>query len=546
MESHDEERTMYRNLNEGNASGSYNVKNLVTALAREEAAATVFFTVPGPKMIWQFEERGYDITLTFGGSNLANKPPHWEYMDDANRKHLYDVYKSILQLRLNNPTVFNNTSFTYDFNSGLVKLFQIADPNLAGKKVTVLANFDVVQQNKTITFQATGDWTNYISNGTGTGVNGATGINFTLTAAAQTITLQPGEYHIYVSVPACGTLAPAAASPVNYCQNATATPLTATGTNLLWYTAATGGTGTATAPTPSTATAGTVTYYVSQTVGCESVRLPVVVNVTAILTAPTAASPVNYCQNTTAAPLTATGTNLSWYTTATGGTASTTAPTPSTTVAGTFNYYVSQKNSCGESARTLISVVVAATPGAPAGLNVTAVTTNSATLNWTTIAGNYYTVEYKESSSASWINIATAITAGSVTLNNLSIGTSYDWRVSANCAATATTNYSPGQFTTMAHNSNITKLKKGFGIKISPNPVTGAAIIDYIVPGNGKTIITLINAIGQPLQVLCNANLYKGQYHIFITNQFNALVKGIYFLSIEQNGEKFFTQFLKQ
>jgi hypothetical protein len=31
-------------------------------------------------MIWQFGERGYDIPLNFGGSNVSNKPPHWEYM----------------------------------------------------------------------------------------------------------------------------------------------------------------------------------------------------------------------------------------------------------------------------------------------------------------------------------------------------------------------------------------------------------------------------------------------------------------------------------
>jgi hypothetical protein len=57
-------------------------------LAREEAAATVFFTVPGPKMIWQFEERGYDVPLIFGGSNLVNKPPRWEYMLVPERVHL--------------------------------------------------------------------------------------------------------------------------------------------------------------------------------------------------------------------------------------------------------------------------------------------------------------------------------------------------------------------------------------------------------------------------------------------------------------------------
>ncbi len=548
MESHDEERTMYKNITFGNASGTYNAKTLATALAREEAAASVFFTVPGPKMIWQFEERGYDVSLVFGGSNLSPKPPRWEYMDDPNRKHLYDTYKSLLQLRLGNPAIFNNTSFTYDFNNagGLVKLFQIADPNAGGKKITVVANLDVVQQTKAVTFQTTGDWTNYISNGTGTGINGTTGATFNLTAAAQTITLQPGEYHVYISVQACATLAPTAATPVNYCQNATATALSATGTNLLWYTAATGGTGSATAPTPVTTVAGSTTYYVSQTSGCESVRLPIVVDITAILAAPAVASPVSYCQNVTATALTATGTNLTWYTTATGGTGSANAPTPLTTVAGTTNYYVSQKNNCGESARTPISVVINATPAAPSALNVTAVTTNTAMLNWATSAGNFYTVEYREAGTFTWINIATAITTGSVTLNNLAPGVSYDWRVSANCIAAPAVNYTTAQFTTSSRNSTITRLKNGLGIKISPNPVIANAIIDYIVPGNGKVIITLVNSFGQQLQILCNASLSAGQYKITLNDKFKSLVKGVYFLKIEQNKLKYYIQFIKQ
>ncbi|MGC4101217.1 alpha-amylase family glycosyl hydrolase [Ferruginibacter sp.] len=545
MESHDEERTMYKNINNGNSSGSYNVKTLSTALAREEAAAAVFFTVPGPKMIWQFEERGYDIPLTFGGSNVANKPPHWEYMDDPNRKHLYDVYKSIIQLRLANTGIFNNTSFTYDLSSGLVKVFQIADPNIGGKKVTVVVNLDVVSQTKSVTFQSTGDWTNYISNGTGTALNGATGSNFNLAAAAQSITLQPGEYHIYVSVPACATLAPTATSPINYCQNATATPLTATGTALLWYTAATGGTGSSTAPTPSTATAGTVTYYVTQTVGCESVRLPVTVNVTATLGAPTVTSPLTYCQNSTAAVLTATGSNLTWYTVASGGTGSNTAPTPSTTAGGTFNYYVSQKNNCGESPRANISVVVTPAPAAPTGL-AAAAGSNSVVLTWNATAGNYYSVDYKPTNSTTWINVASAVTTGTVSIPNLAAATSYDWRVSANCSATPVSTYTTAQFATISRNSTITRMKDGLGIRITPDPVVGNAVIDYIVPGNGNTVITLMTVLGQSLQTLCNAPLARGQYMIPVTYQFKALITGVYFLRIEQNGKTFYTQFLKQ
>jgi len=78
-------------------------------------------------------------------------------------------------------------------------------------------------------------------------------------------------------------------SPVTYCQGSTAVPLTAIGSNLLWYITPTGGTGDPTAPTPSTATTGTTSYYVSQTVnGCESDRAQIDVVVNEVPGAPTA------------------------------------------------------------------------------------------------------------------------------------------------------------------------------------------------------------------------------------------------------------------
>jgi len=155
-------------------------------------------------------------------------------------------------------------------------------------------------------------------------------------------------------------------TPENYCLNATASPLTATGTNLLWYAASTGGTGTPTAPTPATTSAGTTDYYVSQTPAgsCESPRSLITVTIGSPASAPGTA-PQTYCQNTTAAPLTATGTNLLWYTASSGGTGSSTAPTPVTTSAGSTDYYVSQTpaGSC-ESSRTPLTVTI--TPGATA------------------------------------------------------------------------------------------------------------------------------------------------------------------------------------
>ncbi len=68
---------------------------------------------------------------------------------------------------------------------------------------------------------------------------------------------------------------------LSYCQNAVAPALTATGSNLLWYTAATGGTGSTTAPTPSTLVPGVYTWWVTQHIGLctESVRVPITVTV---------------------------------------------------------------------------------------------------------------------------------------------------------------------------------------------------------------------------------------------------------------------------
>ncbi|MFI7716776.1 hypothetical protein ACIAN7_19720, partial [Acinetobacter baumannii] len=51
---------MYKLRRFGNASGSYDTKNLNTALKRMELVGAFLFTIPGPKMLWQFGELGYD------------------------------------------------------------------------------------------------------------------------------------------------------------------------------------------------------------------------------------------------------------------------------------------------------------------------------------------------------------------------------------------------------------------------------------------------------------------------------------------------------
>ena len=160
--------------------------------------------------------------------------------------------------------------------------------------------------------------------------------------------------------------APPIANGLNYCQYAIAAQLTATGSNLLWYTTPIGGVGNPVAPIPSTATPGTTSYYVSQTVNnCESQRAVLDITVFPKPAAPVVTTPVTYCQGEAAVPLTATGLNLLWYSTPTGGTGNPVAPIPSTATASSTDYYVSQSVTGCESDRSLITVIVGPTPQPP-------------------------------------------------------------------------------------------------------------------------------------------------------------------------------------
>jgi 1,4-alpha-glucan branching enzyme len=186
MESHDEERLMYKNETYGNVNTatSYSTKDIATGLKRQELAAAYFFSAPGPKMVWEFGERGYDISIDNGG-RLGDKPPHWEYMNDPLRKALYNRFAKFIKMKIKNP-VFTTSTIQY-VTAGYIKSMALTG---TGTNVEVVGNFDVSTQSGTITFPSTGTYYDYI---TGATINVAT--------AAYSITLAPGEYHIYSSAP---------------------------------------------------------------------------------------------------------------------------------------------------------------------------------------------------------------------------------------------------------------------------------------------------------------------------------------------------------
>jgi hypothetical protein len=76
--------------------------------------------------------------------------------------------------------------------------------------------------------------------------------------------------------------------------------------------------------------------------------------------------------------------------------------------------------------------------GTVSGLTTTNITTSGATLNWSALSGALnYDVDYKTAAATTWTNAATATTSLTTTLSGLNSGTSYNWRVRANCTAGA-------------------------------------------------------------------------------------------------------------
>ncbi len=106
---------------------------------------------------------------------------------------------------------------------------------------------------------------------------------------------------------------------------------------------------------PTTPTIYTITGTNSN--GCiNSISVPVTINSSTLR--PTVISPVSYCRFATTAQLSATGTSLKWYTTATGGTGTSIAPTPTSSISGNYKYYVTQSYSGCESLRDSILVII--------------------------------------------------------------------------------------------------------------------------------------------------------------------------------------------
>ena len=198
MESHDEERMMYRNLQEGNTSNSaHNIRDLNTALKRIELCAGFFLAAPGPKMIWQFGELGYDYSINHcpdgtvrNECRLSNKPIRWDYLQNIRRKRVYDIFSSLNKLRANAwyKDVFTGNGVTITQSMNNVFKWLTIRSATDSSIVCVVGNFDVSERNSTFTFPVAGTWYDYLNGGT-----------ITATGSGQTISLDAGDFRVYLN-----------------------------------------------------------------------------------------------------------------------------------------------------------------------------------------------------------------------------------------------------------------------------------------------------------------------------------------------------------
>ena len=190
-ESHDEERMMYKSLEYGNGDGSYQVSDLNTALHRIEAIQCFNLLLPGPKMLWQFEELGYDYSINTCSDGVtinddcrtSAKPVRWDYRDVPERYRIHQVISGLCDLKTNHPDPFQTTNYNWDVG-GYGKRLHL---NGSTMNAVVVANFRVTELSMIPGFQHTGTWWDYF-----------TGEAIQVDDVSAFMSFAPGEYHVYV------------------------------------------------------------------------------------------------------------------------------------------------------------------------------------------------------------------------------------------------------------------------------------------------------------------------------------------------------------
>jgi hypothetical protein len=180
MESHDEQRVMYKCEQWGNSSGSYDIKKQPTGLLRVRQDGLFFFTVPGPKMLWMFGELGYDFSIDYNG-RTGEKPIRWDYYSDPGRYGLYRFFSALIKLKEREP-LFSAS----DFHMDVLSTYKRIQLHRNDQYALILVNFGAGNLDISPAFPHTGTWYEYLN-----------GDSLLVTDLNGKLNYSPGEYHLY-------------------------------------------------------------------------------------------------------------------------------------------------------------------------------------------------------------------------------------------------------------------------------------------------------------------------------------------------------------
>jgi len=199
-ESHDEERVVYKALNESGQTFG----NLAKVHQRLSAMGAVHLLVPGPKMIWHFGDLGWEYSLwtradgtvgTGDGAKLDTKPqPQWvnNWLGDPARGAVYNNWAKMINLK-KTEDVFENGQYAWNLStvgSPRLDVYTSTTQTASLSYVFVRTNFSDNTLNTSGGFPFTGTWYNLMDNTT---------IN--VTSTTQSISIEPGGFRVYGNKP---------------------------------------------------------------------------------------------------------------------------------------------------------------------------------------------------------------------------------------------------------------------------------------------------------------------------------------------------------
>lgn len=201
-ESHDEERNFskVKDYGEGNLQ-----EDEAARMARVPLVMAFAHLIPGPKMLWQFGEMGYDFSINYcqDGSisedcRTYRKPVPWTmgWDEDPLRMQAYEGAADVIRLRTTYPEYFDAANVTVQncatsvFRGDAPRQIRVSytdEENPANSiEIIIVGNFSATSSiNPTLSFPNTGTWYDYL-----------TGDKFNIRRSQRAIPLASGEVKI--------------------------------------------------------------------------------------------------------------------------------------------------------------------------------------------------------------------------------------------------------------------------------------------------------------------------------------------------------------